>query len=851
MHCLTRMTIRLLSTSLVLLLWPSAIQAQPQSPADFLGYELGEDFTPHHQVIAYVEHIATAVDHVNMMHYGTTNEGRPLVLAMVSSAANMANVEALRLTNLQRAKLIDGEPATDSPAIVWLSYNVHGNESVSTEAAMATLFALADTSNIRVQSWLDEAIVIIDPCVNPDGRERYVSFYRQTRGRWTDVNPDAREHAEPWPGGRTNHYYFDLNRDWTWATQTETRQRLPHYNRWMPHVHVDFHEMGVNSPYYFAPAAEPYHSYITPWQRELQVLMGENHARYFDEEGWLFFTRQVFDLFYPGYGDTWPTFNGGIGMTYEQGGSGRAGLGIVTATGDTLTLKDRIEHTITTGLSTIEVSAANRERIVQEFADYFSQSVSQPSGDYSAYVVRSEGQEDQVAAIKQHLDQLGIRYGAAVEDSRVTAFAYRPANSQPVTIRQGDLVIPANQPKGVLASVLFDPVAELPDSLSYDITAWSLPYAYDVEAYAVGSPIEHGTVAAETPIGQAPDEAVAYLAKWQSFEDAKLLTTLLNRGIRVRFSEVPLTIDNQTFGAGTLVITQTNADSDWNQTVQAAAQSAGQPVFAVSSTMVQQGADFGSSDVPYLKAPKVAVVANPAANAYSLGELWHYFDQQLEYPVSLINSDAFANLHLYNYDVIILPSGRYSDVLDEESLDNLLEWIRAGGRLVALESAARFLAGKDGFGLKDPDQDESETDPDDEGPEAPSIVDRYDTRDRRAITEDVTGAIFRAEIDRSHPLGFGYGDEYFTLKRSSEAYPWLEDGWNVGVVRSGSVVSGFVGHKADVLNKDSLLFGTESIGRGEVVYFMDNPIFRGFWYGGRLMLANAVFLVGQRSLSTF
>ena len=833
-----------------LLLFVPAARAQPASPAEFLGYELGDEFTPHHKVAAYVEHLAEAASNVELIPYGTTNEGRPLLLAVVSSTGNMANLESIRLANLHRAGLEEGPVVADPPAIVWLSYNVHGNESVGTEAAMATLHLLTDTSNQQIQSWLNRTVVIVDPCVNPDGRDRYVSFFRQTKGRWTNVRPEAREHAEPWPGGRTNHYYFDLNRDWTWGTQLETRQRLVHYNRWMPHVHVDFHEMGVDSPYYFAPAAEPYHAFISPWQRELQQLMGQNHARHFDEKGWLFFTRQVFDLFYPGYGDTFPVFNGAIGMTYEQGGSGRAGLGITTAEGDTLTLRDRIDHHVAAGLSTIEVSAQNQQRITQEFAEYFGQSAAEPAGEYHTFIVRYQGQEDQVAALQSHLDLLGIQYGAATRTARMQAFSYRTGRMESANVHAGDLVVPAAQPKGVLTSVLFEPEADLADSLSYDITAWALPYAYDLEAYALTSPVDYGPLTGED-IHHASEEApVAYLAKWESFEDARLLAELLNRGVRVRFSEVPFTLNGEEFGPGTLIITRNAADPDLDASVRAATEAAGQPVLAVSTTLVEEGADFGSSDVPHLKPPRVAIIADPAASAYALGELWHYFDRQLGYPVTLVQSDALPGIHLYNFDVIIMPSGSYNDVLTDGQQERVLDWLRAGGRLIALEGAARFLAGKDGFGLESLNEEENAGDENDDEP-APSDVNRYSERDRLDMTQAVTGAVFRAEMDNTHPLAFGYDKVYYTLKRSSQAYAWLEDGWNVGVVREHSVVSGFAGHRARVLNNNSLLFGVESIGRGEVVYLLDNPIFRGFWYGGRLLLANAVFLTGQRTASTF
>ncbi|RMF60867.1 MAG: zinc carboxypeptidase, partial [Bacteroidetes bacterium] len=349
---------------LCILALPASGQDRLLAPADFLGYEPGTRFTPHHRVVAYFEHVAAASPNVRLEYYGETYEGRPLLVAYVARPDYLARLDAIRTNNLRLAGLAEGAVDGPTAALVWLSYNVHGNEAVSTEAALLTLYDLANPDNARTQAWLDSTVVIIDPCINPDGRDRYVHWYNQTVGRFPDPNPDAREHHEPWPGGRTNHYYFDLNRDWAWATQQETRHRLPLYQRWLPHVHVDFHEQGVDEPYYFAPAAEPFHEAITPWQRELQTIIGQNHARYFDERGWLYFTRQVFDLFYPGYGDTWPTFNGAVGMTYEQGGSGRAGLAIRTAEGDTLTLAERIAHHHTTGLSTVEATARHRTRVL-------------------------------------------------------------------------------------------------------------------------------------------------------------------------------------------------------------------------------------------------------------------------------------------------------------------------------------------------------------------------------------------------------------------------------------------------------------------------------------------------------
>ena len=295
-----------------------------KSPSEFLGYELGTQFTRHHEVVDYYQYVAASLpDQVQLQEYGKTNERRPLLLAYLSTAENMANLDSIQAEHLKNT-IGAGNP---EKAIVWLSYNVHGNESVSTEASMQTLYELLTVKN----EYLKNTVVIMDPCINPDGRDRYVNWYNQYKNYKYNVDPNSKEHHEPWQSGRANHYMFDLNRDWAWLTQVESQQRLKVFNKWLPHVHVDFHEQGVDNPYYFAPAAEPFHEVITDFQREFQETIGKNHAKYFDQNGWFYFTKEVFDLLYPSYGDTYPTYNGGIGMTYEQGGSGRAGLGIITS----------------------------------------------------------------------------------------------------------------------------------------------------------------------------------------------------------------------------------------------------------------------------------------------------------------------------------------------------------------------------------------------------------------------------------------------------------------------------------------------------------------------------------------
>ena len=325
-----------------------------KSPSEFLGYDIGTEFSRHSQVIDYFEYVSEYMsENVVLNYYGKTYERRPLMYAVLSSKKNIKEIEKIRQTHLGVLK--EKPLLLNDKAIVWLSYSVHGNESSSTEASMETLFNLL-TKNSDL---LENTIVIIDPCLNPDGRDRYANWYNQTKTTPYTSDPVAKEHQEPWPGGRANHYLFDLNRDWAWITQIESKLRLKEYQKWLPHVHVDFHEQGINEPYYFAPAAEPYHEVITKWQRDFQKMIGNNNAKYFDKNGWLYFTKEIFDLLYPSYGDTYPTYLGAIGMTYEQAGGGVAGLGIINSEGKNLTLVDRVKHHTVSGITTVEISSLN------------------------------------------------------------------------------------------------------------------------------------------------------------------------------------------------------------------------------------------------------------------------------------------------------------------------------------------------------------------------------------------------------------------------------------------------------------------------------------------------------------
>lgn len=829
-----RLSLSLLLVSLSYVLFAQALQ----SPDQFLGYPLGAKYSRHHRVVEYFKSVAAAKpDMVKLEKYGETNEGRELMISIIASPENLKRIESIRLNNLQMAGLAKTTASiSNAPALVWLSYNVHGNETSSSEAAMKTLFALVDPSNTATKEWLKNTVVIMDPCINPDGRDRYVNWFNSMVGTTPNADPQSREHIEPWPGGRSNHYNFDLNRDWAWQTQVESQQRIKKYNEWMPQVHVDYHEQGYNEPYYFAPAAEPFHEVITPWQRDFQVLIGRNNASYFDKNGWLYFTKERFDLLYPSYGDTYPVYKGAIGMTFEQGGI-RSGLAILNKNGDTLTLLDRLNHHYTTGISTIETSSKNQERLVKEFKQFFEDSKSAKSSEYKTYVLTSKD-ENKLLSIKKLLSDNGIETGS-ISNKAFKGFNYFSGKEESFVDEGMHLAVSAYQTNSVLARVLLEPRTKLVDSNTYDITAWALPYAYGIKAYAVKEKLEVNTEAkAATAIIEAKS-SYGLLIPYTSLNSAKLMADLLKKGVKLRYATAPFQYKGKDYGRGTIIVLKTsNTAVNWNQLTNDACQKFHVQADAVETGFMDKGMDFGSPDIRVINAaPKVALISGEQSSSLGAGEIWHFFDKQLDYPLTLVNANDLARFNLKNYQVLIIPDGFYRNLTDKPTTDKLKDFVRNGGKLIALESAAEQLAGADwGFKLK---EDKSE----DKGEYA--ALKKFADQERNALTGSIPGAIYKVDLDNTHPLAFGFPDYYYTLKQDANIFEFMKDGWNVGVLKKDAYVTGFSGVKVKAKLKDGLLFGTMGMGSGSVVVLADNPMFRQFWENGKLLFCNAVFLAGQ------
>jgi hypothetical protein len=825
--------------SLFVVSFLSVCGQQLKSPDQFLGYQLGERYTPHHKIVSYFQQAAVAKPQMmKLEQYGETNEGRPLMLAFIASEENVGKLEEIRKNNLRLTGILNDKPGdVNAPAIVWLSYNVHGNETSSSEVSMKTLYELLNPTNAQTKEYLKNLVVIIDPCINPDGRERYVNWFTQMKGKNANPEPNAREHNEPWPGGRYNHYSFDLNRDWAWQSQVETQQRMIQYNRWMPEVHSDYHEQGSNNPYYFAPAAQPYHEVITPWQRDFQVTIGKNNAKYFDANGWLYYTKEVYDLFYPSYGDTYPIYNGSIGMTFEQGGGGRAGSAIVISNGDTLTLKDRIAHHFTTSMSTLEMVSKNAARVVKEFKQFFDDGKNNGVGEYKSFVV-TDVNTNKINGLKRMLDANGIVYTTATA-ATLKGYNYFTGKEESFAAANA-LVVSTYQPKGVLAKVLFEPKSKLTDSATYDITAWALPYVYALQTYAVKEKIAVNSYVEKQRNNIVPETSYGYLVTYSSFEDSKFLAAILNAGIKVRYAENDFNFNGNKYKKGTMIVLKKGNEGKL-EALGLAAQKYDANVVAISSGFMEGGADFGSRKIRFISKPSVAMLTGKGVDASAAGEVWNLFEQQLNYPITLINAEDIANTTWKNIDVIILPSGKYKFLTDKDGANDLKAWVKQGGKIIAMENAVAQMAGGDwGIKLK-----KNEDEKKDDKPLTYAELKRYEENEHNGIMSNIAGAIYKTELDNSHPLALGFPDYFYNLKQDDNMYEYLKDGWNVGVLKKDSYTAGFVGTNLKEKLKEGLSIGVQDYGRGSIVYLTDDPIFRCFWENGKMLFSNAVFLVGQ------
>ncbi len=832
--------------------------------SEVVGHDFGAEITTPEQIQGYLEALARAApDRTRLVEYARSWQGRPLhvlVVATPDRIARLVEIKAgLRAMADPRRLAPDDEArlVATLPTVTALLHGVHGNEISSGGAAMALAYhLLAAQGDAEVDLILRESIVLIDPAQNPDGRARFVMQNALGRAATPDSEPLAAEHDEPWPGGRSNHYLFDLNRDWFAQAHPESRGRVALLLEWMPHTVVDLHEMGGESTYYFPPSAPPGNPHMTAAQGALLDTFGRANADRFDQRGFPYFIREVFDSFYPGYGVSWPMMQGAVGMTFEKASA--RGLEYRRRDGTLLTYLDGITEHFTAGLTTAATAARHRERLLREFVEFRRSAVRQGQAGPRAYLLPPGHDPSLALRLARLLVANGVEVRRAEEAVRVGDR----------TLPEGTFVVPLDQPAGRVVRNLLDRhtgmdegflklqderrARRLPDQI-YDVTAWSLPLLYDVECVPAAQPV---TAKTAPFTGDAPraaprtDARVGYLLPWTSAA-AATVAALLEAGASVRVSGGAFALDGRAFATGTALVRVSDNGADIGERLAAVAARHGAEVVPIDSAYVERGVSLGSNQVRALRAPRTLLVWDAPTQSLSAGWARYVLERRYGLGATAVRAQSLARVDLARFDVVVLPSGNYGGAIGEDLVRRLKDWVRAGGTLVTLAEASRWAA-RERVGLLDTRTEWRDGSPEGDEPPKPR-TDRKPPADLdEAITppyerpEAVPGAILTVSTDTEHWLAAGTDGTIQVMVDSQRVFTpiTLDKGRNVGVYasREALLASGILWPESAAQWAQKAYLVHQPLGEGHVIAFAEDPNARAFAETSQLLFANAVLL---------
>lgn len=858
-------------------LWPNTTY-DPAIPTltAVLGHAPGDAITTPDEVVRYLDALQKAApDRTRLVQYAKSWEGRPLHYFIVGSRERIARLDDVKRG--MQALAAGGSDADkllpDLPVVVWLLHGVHGNEISSSDAALAEAYhLLAARGNADVDLILKDALVIIDPMQNPDGRHRFVTGNLLGRSVEPDANPQSAEHDEPWPGGRSNHYLFDMNRDYFALSQRETQGRARVMLEWYPQVTVDLHEMGGNSTYYFAPPADPMNPYITDAQRKSFDLFGRANAGEFDRRGFGYFVREVYDSFYPGYGESWPIFHGSIGMTYEQASA--RGLAFQREDGTVLTYKQGVTQHFTAAITTAATAAKNRERLLRDFLEFRRSAIALGQKGTREYLIPPGKDPSRAMRLARLLASQGIQVRQAEETFQ--------AGSQ--SMPRGTFIVPLAQPAGRLARNLLDPDVKMDDAFIaeqdrrrkarlndqiYDVTAWSLPLMFDVEVVASERvtgvrardvrPDDASTAAPAAP----PAGTIGFLMPWSSGAAATAVEAL-RQGIRVTTTDEAFTHSGRQFAIGTGFIRLAENPEGSAAKFQQIAQRHGAEIVPISETWTEAGISLGSGRTARLKSPRVLMAWDAPTSSLSAGWARYVLEQRYGQKVSVMRTATLQNYDMKDYDVLVLPSGTYN--FSDDGLRRLKDWIRNGGTLITLAEASRWAA-RDRVGLISTDTLYRDGTPVKDAPEGPAGAGgaggggggaKPDTskpfdfekaiQPERESPENLPGVMLRVSLYPYHWLAAGIDGDLQIVAEGNRVFAplKLDAGTNVGVYTPVEklLAGGHAWKESLPLLAQRAYLMHQPTGRGHVIAFAEDPNYRAYAEASQLLFINAVLLGG-------
>lgn len=798
------------------------------SPEAFLGYGIGEHHTRHDLIVAYLEKLAEVSDRASIQEYGKTHEGRKLVILTISTPNNLTKLPELKAQHLaftDPSKAVSNYE--DVPIFINLAYNVHGNEPSSSEAALLAAYTFVASENPEILGYLNNAVLFVDPTINPDGRDRHTQWANTYQGNPEVADPQDAEHNEYWPMGRTNHYWFDLNRDWLLAVNPESRGKLNWYHQWYPNVVTDFHEMGSQSTYFFEPMKDnASYDPIMPKENyeDLNILFGNAFAKALDSIGSLYFTREVFDGTYPGYGSSYPDLQGGLGLLFEQASS--RGHRQTTAFGE-ITFPFTIRNQYISSITTVKTAVRNKAYMRKYQQDFFKSAL----GNAAKSKIR------------------GYTFGDGYDQNRTKAFIDKLLLHKIEVYKSGSAyAVPTDQPQYRMVQTMFESYDKYRDSVYYDASAWSVANFYNMKHAAVGK-LNLGekltsteNITQITPVTQS---SYAYILDWDDYNAPAALNYLQQKGIVAASASKPFTAKTangaKDFNYGAMLITvslQKNNETAVYTTIKEAQEKFEVPIYSVASGLSLGGIDLGSGNISPVQNVKAAMLIGDGVRSYEAGEVWHLLDTRVGMPITKIPMRNFDRADFDKYNTLVMVSGQYG--LSDKQVAKIKDWTSKGNTLITIGTASKWAIDKKLV-------DEKLTKKVEDSTKTTTRRPYVDARENIG-KESIGGVILKADLDVTHPLAYGYRDQSIPVYKNNTV--WLAPSKNeyatVAKYAADPHIDGFITKEnMEEFIKPSASLLVSKVGSGRVVLFADNPNFRGSWYGTNRLFLNALFLGDQ------
>ncbi len=825
--------------------WPAGVSfdASIITPKAYLGFEIGQRHLEHHQLVGYLEKLAGQTNRIEVQQYGKTHGKRPLLLLTVTSPSNHERLDTIRkqhrdLADPEKSKTID---LTDVPAVINMGYGVHGDEASATNCSALVAYYLAAAQGDEIDRWLQQCIVLLDPCLNPDGFNRFANWVNGYRGAIPNDDPQHREHNQSWPSGRVNYYWFDLNRDWLPLEHPESQSRMRWYHAWKPNVVLDFHEMGTNSTYFFQPGVPRRTNPMTPAKNiELTGRFAQYHGKALDQAGSFYFTQELFDDFYMGKGSTYPDLHGAVGILFEQASA----RGHAQKHQDgRLTFHSAIANHFATSLSSLRATAEMRQELLEYKRDFFVDSMKMAeSRETSAFVFTSENNLRRLLDFADVLIRHDIQCFWPKQTIELDGKLLKKRRS---------LVVPVAQPEYRFLKSLLTRRKNFPENVFYDVSSWTLPLAYNLKQTSVGAMLDFNVLDA-VKLGKRmstsvdfDEQAIGYIVDWRDDSSSALLSQLLKTGVNVKVAtrsfraKVTATGGLESFEPGTLLIQigiQPRRRKGIEKTLASAARR-GTQVFPVFTGLTDQGPDLGSNRFRRIEKPAIAMPVGPGIAQYEAGEIWHLMDHCFGIQLSMLDVDRFSRYDMREYRTFLLPTGTYANWTEKE-WGAIAGEVKRGGTAIAIGSTcdlvARKLTGKTA---------EAEA----EGSDADALLQTqlaYDSAAQRRALKLISGAIFQTRIDRTNPLFFGFPSDRLAVFRNHGKFllPSRNPYCNPGIYdRKQPHLAGYCSPENIEKFKTSASVVVVPIGQGRLIQISDNPNFRAFWRGTKRLFLNAIF----------